>query len=1046
MWKKLLYLIMGGIVLLFIYNSYIKEPEDFKIPEMEEEVETDNMRYNIGDKYRIDARNVVEKGKEEITVFEAAKAFFSGVRLKGKEATVDKYKNMILTGNIIGKSKYGIDFNTETIKYDDATKRFTSTTKFTAKQALNKLSLEGDSFEAPESFDIITLIGNVKIVYDTMTVTCDKGIYDRINKNIKLYDNIKFTGKNLKTDKGTIKNIKGSTSYGVYDITAQTFTAWGIFEVLYDGYTIKGNNLLFEKKTGNMTVYDNVSVVKEDINVTMGRAFYDGTTKKMTFTDNITGKKDGYVFNCNLGELDTETEDFTAREKLTITKDDIRLGAASMSYKKEENNLYLLADEKNKVNISGKQFNGYTTAARYNSKEEKLYLKEDFTLFYRREKSTYKITGKNMAYDVNSESGKFDTPNIKKTEEEGKPYQYFNDQITADFIDFDIKKEFHKLTGAVKGYYEDYIFSGDTAVLNQKDEIVYTEDKFTISNVKEKLTLRGKNGKFRSKEKIVNIIDGVEASKEEYVVKGDKLVFNIDTENGELTGNVEIKKPKDNTVVTAPKLIYRKELTSKVKPVKEVPKNDKLQFTNKVKENERETQMWYKLDKDKVQKAEIPKDDGKFAVKEIILAGEVILVRESTTVKTRDVRYDETEKIGYFDYEGTVTDDKNKLKAKGRKGKYDENKKMFYAGDVTGTKIVDYKGKDNDVEFSGEQGAYDSDKEIFKLQRNVKITVDDIVTTGNQLDYYINTDEVKSDTPLTVRQKNLQLVGKKGTVNLEKKTVKADFVTVTTDEGDKMSGDYLEGDYNLKEFNFKENLNAALTDGSTFSGKTAKMFFIEQNDEYKVSRGEIKERAKFNYKDMMLESEFLELDNIKRFAYGRQKPKLKMIDKAPSTAVTKGAVTTNAAVKQNDTETSADYIYLDIEKELGYMERNVAVTHKNSDEKLGIMNSKSDKAILRNNEKLIEMEGNVVVTQRANTIFTDKGIVNLRTNELSGDGNINFKYKIEKQKKEDTKKANTATKSAVTTKGGVAESGVKTATTGGAVTTERAIKENDDKK
>lgn len=1023
MWKKLLYLTMAGVVILFVYNSYIKKPEEFKIPEFDEQVETDNIRYNIGNKYRIDAKNVVEKGKEEVTIFETAKAFFGGVRLKGKEASVDKYKNMILTGGIIGKSKFGIDFNTESIRYDDATKRFSSKTKFSAKQAINKLSLEGDTFDAPENFDVITLMGNVKIIYDTITVTCDKGIYDRPNKNIKLFENIKFTGKNLKTDKGTMKKIKGSATYAIYDTAAETLTAWGKFEILYDGYLIEGNNLFFERKSGNITAYDNVTVKKDDIFVKMGKMFYNGETKKMSCTENVDGTNGKYKFTANYVELDTETEDFLAREKPVMVKDKNRLEAADIFYKKSENNLYLNSDKKVKVNIMGEDFNGYTNNAIFNTESEKLYIKNDFSFFFRKDGSTYKITGKNLEYDTNSEIGKFETVNFKKTEEAGKPYQYFNDQISANMMEFDLVKEFHTFTGNVKVNYEEYILTSDKAFLDQKNEKVYTDETFNLNNIKNKMTMNGKNGTFDNITKILTVTEGTTVNKDDYNVKGDNLTFNSETENGEISGNVEIRKPKDNMVVNTPKIIYRKEKLTLKKPLKE-GKNSVL-FTDKVRIEEKQDLYWDKMNEFHKSENNKKNTDSEFDNKEIIFVGEVIAVRDTTTIKTRDVRYNESEKIAYFDYEGELTDDENRMNAFGKKGKYDENKKMFYVGDLNGTKIVKYKNKDNEVRYSCEQGAYDMDKEIFKMQRDVKIEIDDIITTGEQLDYYTTNGDVVSNVPLTVVQKGLKVVGKKGVINVENKNIKTNFVTVTTEEGDKLTGDYLEGDYLTKEFNFKDNLKADLSDGSSFMGRLAKIFFIEENDDYKMSRGEIKEKTKFNYKDMLLESEYMEIDNIKRFVYGKQKPKLKIIEKIEPKGITEAKIVNKEEKpKQNETETTADYIYLDVNNEIGYLERNVAVTHNNSDVSLGMMNSKSDKALLRNHEKIIELNGNVVVSQRANTIFTDKGFMNLMTNELSGDGNINFKYKIEKENKKSSKTAKQpaaakTTGTAITTKTGI---------------------------
>ena len=86
-------------------------------------------------------------------------------------------------------------------------------------------------------------------------------------------------------------------------------------------------------------------------------------------------------------------------------------------------------------------------------------------------------------------------------------------------------------------------------------------------------------------------------------------------------------------------------------------------------------------------------------------------------------------------------------------------------------------------------------------------------------------------------------------------------VTVTTEQGDRVKGDTIDGDYEDKEFNFKGNLDARLKDGIYFTGKLAKLFFVENaNKDQEITRGEIKQDTVFKYKDMNMETVFLGCD------------------------------------------------------------------------------------------------------------------------------------------------------------------------------------------
>ena len=220
-----------------------------------------------------------------------------------------------------------------------------------------------------------------------------------------------------------------------------------------------------------------------------------------------------------------------------------------------------------------------------------------------------------------------------------------------------------------------------------------------------------------------------------------------------------------------------------------------------------------------------------------------------------------------------------------------------------------------------------------------------------------------------------------------------------------MSGDEIDGNYFTKEFNFKGNLKSKLKDGASFTGKLAKMFFVENaQDEYEVTRGEIKQETTFRYKDMDMKSDYLELDNMKKMAFGKGNPVMKL---------------------DMGTNMTAEYIYLNLNDETGILQNGVKITNKSADS--GVVNTLADRALLKNREKKVEMSGNVQSYQGDTKVEADKGVYDIKTQQMKGEGNIKFKFNINegKEKADDIKekkkeeKAATTTQSAVTTSSAV---------------------------
>ena len=72
------------------------------------------------------------------------------------------------------------------------------------------------------------------------------------------------------------------------------------------------------------------------------------------------------------------------------------------------------------------------------------------------------------------------------------------------------------------------------------------------------------------------------------------------------------------------------------------------------------------------------------------------------------------------------------------------------------------------------------------------------------------------------------------------------------------------------------------------------------------------------------------------------------------------------------------------------------ITGRNTE--TGIVNTLADRAFLKNKDKKVEMSGNVVSYQGDTKIEADKGVYDIKTQQLHGEGNIRFKYNINSNK------------------------------------------------
>lgn len=912
MLKKALYAVMASLVLLFIYNTYIKKDTLIQtLRYIKESIETDNIKYHVKSGYEIFAKNVIENKEAQTTTFKLAKALFNDMQIKGKEALLDKYKNMFFKGDIIGNSSDGWEFKTDELKYDNMKEKYNSKGKVFAENKKKKVNIVGDSMESNKDFTVITISGNVKLLAENLNLTAEKVIYDRARNIVRLNDNINFIAQNFKTKKGVIDKLTGNFNYGIYDMKAKQLTVWSKYTVYYMGYVIKADNMIYYAENGNLNAYDNVQIEREGAVVKLNSIFYNNATKKMTLSGPITGNMEEYNFKADYGEIDTEKETMLIANNLSLYTTENTVTADEIIVDNKKKIAYINSKYAPNITLTGPDYRFYSKRAEFDMNKNIGYLPEKFEGY----SGEYAVNGKTLKINTVTQKGTIEGVLLKKN----------SDNFFADFLDFDLLNKKHIFRQNVKAFYGDNVLKTNSIIMNEDDNTIFINDKFTVENNRENLRMESVNGWYYDTTREVKSESGIKVTKDDYIITGKKGDYNLDTEEGSLKQNILIVNKKENLQIKTEEINY------KAGEYLKVP-----------------------------QSVEVRKD------------GNILILKNG--------EYSLKDDKGYSRVPGVLENVKDKLKVFFKSSEYDKKQGKLI--------LDDFKGKKEDVDFSSDSSIYDEKKRSFTMEKNAVIKQKDLTGYSERFIYYKDSGDVTSDTVINIKQDNILTKVASGKINVKSKTLTGKGVTVTTEQGDRVKGDTIDGDYEDKEFNFKGNLDARLKDGIYFTGKLAKLFFVENaNKDQEITRGEIKQDTVFKYKDMNMKSEYLEIDNMKKIVFGKGKPTMKL---------------------DEGTNMTADYIYLDVDNETGTLQNSVKITGRNTE--TGIVNTLADRAFLKNKEKKVEMSGNVVSYQGDTKIEADKGVYDIKTQQLHGEGNIRFKYNINSNK---GKENDSTTKSAV---------------------------------
>ena len=298
---------------------------------------------------------------------------------------------------------------------------------------------------------------------------------------------------------------------------------------------------------------------------------------------------------------------------------------------------------------------------------------------------------------------------------------------------------------------------------------------------------------------------------------------------------------------------------------------------------------------------------------------------------------------------------------------YDEIAKILN-GDGNGT----YNYLPRKTTGTYRSGVYDLKTETLTTNDYYTANYDDYKMDGTGLIYVFPTGDATMNGPFNVKKQNFNVHGANGTMNTISKDIFANKMEMTSVQGDRITSDTGRGSFEKKEFRFDGHVKGKIrgnvkdlvndprplveSEAVNFIGNTAKVYFVSHKNgsNMSITRSEIKENVHMTYKDITLDSQYNEMDSGRNLILARDKV---MVD------------------FKNNTKMTANYLYMDMNKQEGYARNNVKIV--STLPQFRTINTSADKATIYLKDKRIKLNGNVVTYQGKTQISSKSAIYDM---------------------------------------------------------------------
>jgi lipopolysaccharide export system protein LptA len=822
-------------------------------------------------------------------------------------------------------------------------------------------------------------------VFDGMRLSGDDALVDSTN-NIFLENNIEGISKNgwkIEAEKANYDQ-KADKVYASNQVKAYNEE---------EGLTLYGDSLVTDTKLEDLNLKDDIRVITDKMQLSANFVHYNDTAKILDIKENIRirGRKLGdlqteelsghfkearydgikktihaqgdfvlYYKGANLRAKDFKYDEVTGN--FIISKDVViefetgNLVVEKINYVASENKMYftgpirgkngefnLIADSgaydslsgllkiDGNIKIDNKTSKLLADRGTYDTKTGDLYMTSKKLVSY--EDLDRKILTKDLTYNSKTKELKL----LNNYDYKGKAYEslgkelYYNDETKigkiidgnfkgekiegkSDKIDFNLEKKSYIFTGNAEVAYSGSVLKSQRIDIDDLNKKANIYGKYTIYNPKDKITFYGENAEYNMDTGNLTSKGRVKVIQDKKIMTGENLTYNSNTGLGKIERNIVITDEDGSKMV-----------------------GDRGKF-----------------------------DTNNYA--EII--GNLKVITKDATLYANRGKYIFAEEKVYIPGD---------IKIISKDGNATMNDGIYFVAEKR-VKAMNFYGISGDKKASGDEVNYFISRQVVQLDKNVVVQNPGMKFTGSQVEYSFITGDIYTSEKHKIYYENYTIDGETMKGNMKSEILDGTKVNLTSSTEEKLYGDFMFGDLKNRQIDLDGNVRALAfnVDKKTqkkepvkIRGDTAKIFLYEDvNGELSISRSEIKKNGVYEYQDMTLYSDYMEVDLIKKLALGRRGNHLNI---------------------GGTTDVKSEITDIDMNTEIAILINNVEF--ENVDKEGKIMTASSDKGKVFNKTKIAVLRENVVADTIENHIEADYAKYYMETGILNAEGNVRIDYK-----------------------------------------------------
>jgi len=484
----------------------------------------------------------------------------------------------------------------------------------------------------------------------------------------------------------------------------------------------------------------------------------------------------------------------------------------------------------------------------------------------------------------------------------------------ANEIDFNMATKKYAFVGDAKAIYSGSTLTSQRVDIDDISKLVNIDGSYKIYNPKDKTTFYGQKAVYNMTSGDLVSNGNIKVIQQDKVLTGENLTYNSTTGYGELESKVVVTDSKGTRLVG---------------------------------------------------------DHGKFNTNTYVeVVGNLKVSTKDSTTYANSGKYIFSEEKVYIP--GNIRTTSKNGHSTMQDGVYDLKLKQI--------KAKHFVGVSGDKKASGDTVNYYVDRSVVQLEKNVVLETPTMKFVGSQVEYSFLTEDISTHEPYKMYYPEYVMDGKTMKGNTKDEIMTATKTTINSSNGEKLYGDFVYGNMKNKQVDLTGNVKALAFSKDKKTGekqpvnirsKTAKIFLYDDIDgNMAISRMEIKEKGVYEYQDMTLKSDYMEIDMIKKLALGRHGVQMNIADQ---------------------TDVEADIADVDMNTEIVNLTNNIKF--KDKDKAGKITTGSSDKGQIRNKENLIILRENVVLDTEANHVESDYAKYNTETGILNAKGNVRIDYK-----------------------------------------------------